>query len=175
MLEEARRVLHGSSAETLNALESLYSLAQTVRRRLPHTPLHFDLAELRGYRYHTGAVFAAYVPGQGQAIAQGGRYDDIGAVFGRARPATGFSADLKTLAGLAITPAAAQQANGIFAPCTDDSALDAQIRKLRVEGECVVCALPGQTGGAREMGCERVLELRQGVWTVIKLENSKSG
>lgn len=169
-LEEGRRVLHGASAETMNALEDLCGLAQAVRRRLPHAPLHFDLAELRGYRYHTGAVFAAYVPGQGQAVAQGGRYDDIGAVFGRARPATGFSADLKTLARLASAPAAVQ-AGGIFAPCTDDSALDAQIRKLRAEGECVVCALPGQAGGAREMGCERVLELRQGVWTVVKRED----
>ncbi|MDA1107582.1 MAG: ATP phosphoribosyltransferase regulatory subunit [Proteobacteria bacterium] len=169
-LEEGRRVLHGASAETMNALEDLCSLAQAVRRRLPHTPLHFDLAELRGYRYHTGAVFAAYVPGQGQAVAQGGRYDDIGAVFGRARPATGFSADLKTLAGLTTAPAAAH-VGGIFAPCADDAALDAQIRKLRAEGECVVCALPGQTGGAREMGCERVLELRQGVWTVVKRED----
>lgn len=169
-LEEGRRVLHGASAETMNALEDLCSLAQAVRRRLPHAPLHFDLAELRGYRYHTGAVFAAYVPGQGQAVAQGGRYDDIGAVFGRARPATGFSADLKTLARLASAPATVQ-AGGIFAPCTDDSALDAQILKLRAEGECVVCALPGQTGGAREMGCERVLELRQGAWTVVKRED----
>lgn len=170
VLEEGRRVLHGASADTMNALEDLCSLAQAVRRRLPHTSLHFDLAELRGYRYHTGAVFAAYVPGQGQAVAQGGRYDDIGAVFGRARPATGFSADLKTLVGLTTAPAAVH-AGGIFAPCVDDAALDAQIRKLRAEGECVVCALPGQTGGAREMGCERVLELRHGVWVVTKLED----
>lgn len=67
--------------------------------------IHIDLAELRGYHYHTGVVFAAYTPGQGQAVAQGGRYDEIGQVFGRARPATGFSTDLATLLRLGASVA----------------------------------------------------------------------
>jgi ATP phosphoribosyltransferase regulatory subunit len=70
----------------------------------PELPIHIDLAELRGYHYHTGVLFAAYVPGQGQAVAQGGRYDEIGQVFGRARPATGFSTDLATLLRLSEPP-----------------------------------------------------------------------
>ncbi len=172
VLEEGRSVLRGASAETLNALEGLCSLVQAVQRRLPETPLHFDLAELRGYHYHTGAVFAAYVAGHGQAVAQGGRYDDIGAVFGRARPATGFSADLKTLASLS-SAAVAATTGAIFAPWAEDAALDASIRSLRAEGERVICALPGQEGGAREMGCGRVLELRQGSWVVTRRKGAE--
>jgi len=172
VLEEGRSVLRGASAETLNALEGLCGLAQAVQRRLPETPLHFDLAELRGYHYHTGAVFAAYVAGHGQAVAQGGRYDDIGVVFGRARPATGFSADLKTLASISSSAPAAT-ISAIFAPWVEDAALDASIRSLRAEGERVICALPGQEGGAREMGCERELELRQGSWVVTRRKGAE--
>ncbi|MDP1708107.1 MAG: ATP phosphoribosyltransferase regulatory subunit [Gammaproteobacteria bacterium] len=167
VLEDGRSVLRGASAETLNALEGLCNLAQAVQRRLPETSLHFDLAELRGYHYHTGAVFAAYVAGHGQAVAQGGRYDDIGAVFGRARPATGFSADLKTLVNLSSAKAATTP-GAIFAPWVEDAALEAVIRSLRTQGERVLCALPGQEGGAREMGCERELELTQGSWVVTR-------
>lgn len=172
VLEEGRSVLRGASAETLNALEGLCSLAQAVQRRLPETPLHFDLAELRGYHYHTGAVFAAYVAGHGQAVAQGGRYDDIGAVFGRARPATGFSADLKTLGSLS-SMAAPVAVDAIFAPCMEDAALEAMIRSLRTQGERVLCALPGQEGGAREMGCERELKLDQGSWVVTRRKGAR--
>src|SRR5690606_9417749 len=83
-----------------DALAELQQLADVLQQRFPQLPVYFDLSELRGYNYHTGVVFAAFVPGVGQAIAQGGRYDDIGAVFGRSRPATGFSTDLKTLVSL---------------------------------------------------------------------------
>ncbi len=76
---------------------------RTIRRQRPDLDIYFDLAELRGYHYHTGIVFAAYVPGHGQALANGGRYNDVGAVFGRARPATGFATDLKAL--MALLPA----------------------------------------------------------------------
>jgi len=92
----------------------LRHLIEALREQWPELPIHVDLAELRGYRYHTGVVFAAYVPGQGQAVAQGGRYDEIGQVFGRARPATGFSTDLATLLRLSSLPEAA--ITGIHAP-----------------------------------------------------------
>jgi len=88
------------NAAALQALDEVEQVAQRVSRQQPDLQLHFDLAELRGFHYHTGVMFAAYQAGQGRAIAQGGRYDDIGAVFGRARPATGFSADLRALAVL---------------------------------------------------------------------------
>lgn len=127
--------------------------------------LHFDLAELRGYHYHTGVVFAAYQLGQGAAIAQGGRYDDIGQAFGRARAATGFSADMRALLALSANAAAHSQ-NSIFAPAATDAALQAKIQALRAEGERVVCALPGQTGGAREAGCSRELVAQAGDWVI---------
>lgn len=167
-LAEARTVLAGAGPEVQAALDNLAAIAGAVRRALPEVPLHFDLAELRGYHYHTGAVFAAYAPGSGQALAQGGRYDDIGRVFGRARPATGFSADLKTL--LALSTATSPGVRGIFAPCADDPALARQVDELRARGERVVCALPGQQGDAAAMGCDRRLVLRDGHWQVAALD-----
>ena len=134
---------------------------------MPELALHFDLAELRGYHYQTGVVFAAFMPGHGQEIARGGRYDDIGHAFGGARPATGFSTDLETLIMLAPQPAAHDGA--IFAPNVDDAALHAVIAELRTQGQRVCVELPGQNGGAREMGCDRVLEQRDGAWQVKTL------
>ncbi len=167
VLGEARKALAAGGAEVLAALDNLQAIAAAVKTVLPNVPLHFDLAELRGYHYHTGAVFAAFVPGRGQAVAQGGRYDDIGRVFGRARPATGFSADLKTL--MALSPATDPKVRGIFAPCADDPALTQQVASLRDQGERVVCALPGQAGGAAAMACDRELVLRDGRWQVVAL------
>lgn len=100
VLAEARVRLGRAPASVLAALDDLLAIADRLASRFPDLPLYFDLGELRGYHYHTGVVFAVFVPGEGQSIAQGGRYDDIGADFGRARPATGFSTDLKTLVTL---------------------------------------------------------------------------
>jgi len=164
ILADAERVLAGAGASVREALAELRALAKAVAA-LELSGLHFDMAELRGYAYHTGAVFAAFVPGRGQAIAQGGRYDDIGRIFGRARPATGFSMDLIGL--LPLAPAGSGAVRGIFAPADDDALLARRIRELRAGGERVVRALPGQTGGAAAMGCDRQL-IRQGSdWQVI--------
>ncbi|MCB1804052.1 MAG: ATP phosphoribosyltransferase regulatory subunit, partial [Candidatus Competibacteraceae bacterium] len=114
ILPLARQHLAEAPASVHQALDTLEHISKAVRRRHPALPIHLDLAELRGYHYHTGLVFAVYVAGQGQEIARGGRYDEIGAVFGRARPATGFSADLKTLLALSRQPIA--DAAGIYAP-----------------------------------------------------------
>ena len=167
-LDAAASVLRDAAPDVRGALDDLRRIAAGLRTRRPHTPLHFDLAELRGYHYHTGPVFAAFVPGHGQAAAQGGRYDDIGRVFGQARPATGFSADLKTLMSLAAPESPAVRA-AIFAPCGEDAALHAKVRTLRAAGECVICALPGQTGDVHAMGCDRELVLSGKEWQVIKL------
>ena len=99
-LEQGRARLAAAPADVQVALNELIEIADSLAGRFPGLPLYFDLGELRGYHYHTGVVFAAFVPGIGQSIAQGGRYDDIGADFGRARPATGFSTDLKSLVTL---------------------------------------------------------------------------
>ncbi len=166
---EARSALAAAAQPVQNALVELETIAQMLRQRYPDLPLHFDLAELRGYKYQTGIVFAAFVPGHGQEVARGGRYDDIGQVFGRARSATGFSADLKTLVSLSAAPDMKPEA-GVMAPAEDDPGLRTKVRELRAAGKRVVFALPGQTASAAEMGCDRQLVARSGSWTVVPLE-----
>ncbi len=167
-LERGRKHLAGAGTEVLAALGDLEKLASLLRGRLPDASLHFDLAELRGYHYHTGVVFAAFVPALGQEIARGGRYDDIGRVFGRARPACGFSADLRTLLKLGKGVGRGEE-DGIFAPWSEDAQLRACVDALRGEGRRVVCALPGQQGEAREMGCSAMLEKTEDEWVVTPL------
>ncbi|HEY9547317.1 MAG TPA: ATP phosphoribosyltransferase regulatory subunit [Solimonas sp.] len=97
VLARAREVLKGAGEETLAALKLVDRIVRELRAEMPKLPIHIDLAELRGYSYHTGMVFAAFVPGHGREIARGGRYDGVGHEFGAPRPATGFSADLNEL------------------------------------------------------------------------------
>src|SRR5690554_3020248 len=118
VLVQAREVLQAAPRSVRAALDELQQLADVVQQRFPSLPVYFDLSELRGYNYHTGVVFAAFVPGVGQAIAQGGRYDDIGAVFGRSRPATGFSSDLRTL--IALGRVDVEPVGAIWAPAVDE-------------------------------------------------------
>jgi ATP phosphoribosyltransferase regulatory subunit len=165
VLDEAAKVFASAGDTVRESLAELKQIAVSLQSYLPGTPLFFDLAELRGYHYHTGVMFSAYLPGHGQAIAWGGRYDDIGRVFGRARPATGFSTDLKQL--VFLTDMQADSADMIFAPANADAVLQEKIDALRAQGERVVCELPGQQGGASEMGCSRKLEQRDGQWEVV--------
>lgn len=167
VLEAAKESLAEAGQEVNAALQNLYHIAHSVSQRLGDLPLYFDLAELRGYRYQTGLVFAAFVPGHGQELARGGRYDNIGKAFGRARPATGFSADLKMLAS--VSQRAFQERGRIYAPAEDDADLEAKIAKLRDQGESVVRALPGQTFSAQELGCSRTLQRQAKGWEVIDL------
>lgn len=146
------------------ALDEFGRLIDLLRRRCPQLDVHVDLAELRGYHYHTGVMFAAYTPRVGRAIARGGRYDNIGVQFGRPRPATGFSTDLKLLAALA---APAVPAAPIYAPAGADPALLAAIAAARRAGEVVIQALPGQAGAGPELGCTRVLGLVDGQWQIV--------
>lgn len=169
---EARAAFQGADATVLNALSELETIAGKLHERYPALPLHFDLAELRGYRYQTGIVFAAFVPGHGQEVARGGRYDDIGRVFGRARPATGFSADLKTLVALSATTLSTRPEPGILAPASDDPALRARVRALREGGARVVFALPGQRATGPELGCDRQLVQQSGEWNVVALSGT---
>lgn len=172
ILVQARAVLRAAPRAVHDALDNLERIAGQLQRSsetsTSHNPcaMNFDLAELRGYQYQTGVVFAAYVPGHGQEVARGGRYDDIGKVFGRARPATGFSADLKPL--IALGTRAAVPVRGIYAPAIDDSALHATVTRLRQSGERVVCGLAGQVGNARAMNCDRVLKRQDNEWVVLQ-------
>ena len=149
--------------EVDSALEDLRAIAQGFRRR--GESVQFDLAELRGYRYHGGAGFAAFVPGHGREIARGGRYDGMNSVDGRPRPATGFSADLRTLYQLGGRRPARR--GGVLAPWPDETegrGVDHAVRELRAAGERVVFLLPGQAGGAPEHDCDRVLVRDGGRW-----------
>ena len=115
VLERAKQSLADAGADVAMAIDALAQVADQIAARMPDVNLYFDLSELRGYHYHTGLVFAALAPGHGQAVANGGRYDDIGEVFGRARPATGFNTDLKALLGYLPAGYGASQTSSIFA------------------------------------------------------------
>ncbi len=163
VIEKARALFADVVPDVREALDEMVALREALRVRLPEVPVHYDLAELRGYGFHSGVTFAAFVPGVGQEIARGGRYDHIGEDFGRARPATGFSTDLKILMRVGSAPGPAE-ADAVFAPWQGDQALEAEIEELRASGRIVVRELPGQAGDAAATGCTHVLELRDGDW-----------
>ena len=167
-LKEARRVLAGAPANVIGALDQLKRIAERLRESHPDLRLGFDFCELRGYNYHTGLVFAAYVPGHGDAVGKGGRYDAIGQDFGRARPATGFSLDVRAL--VALGRRTVRRSAVIWAPADPDPSLDAAVARLRTT-EAVVRALPEDVSvNPAERGCDRVLVKRDGQWVVEQLE-----
>jgi len=166
VLDVARRKLPAIPA-LRRALATLRALSDACK-----VPASFDLAELRGYHYHSGVVFDAYCEGEAgsglQLIARGGRYDEVGKAFGRPRPATGFSIDLRGLAG-AAAPLSARGA--ILAPringrTGDGAKLAAAVGRLRAAGETVIEELPGHARFRRELGCTRRLIRRRGAWVV---------
>lgn len=161
VLDRARRALP-RYPEIDRALRDLKTLFKNGR-----IPVSVDLADLRGYHYHSGVVFAAYAPGVANAIALGGRYDEVGKAFGRARPATGFSMDLRDLARAAP---ADNGASAIRAPHSADPGLAAAIRKLRGAGEIVVVRLPGHASEPIVPECDRELAKRGGKWVVRRLK-----
>ncbi|MFP4137107.1 MAG: ATP phosphoribosyltransferase regulatory subunit [Halomonas sp.] len=165
VLDEAREAFAEAPAPVAAALEQLRALLRGVLAAHPEVALYLDLGELRGYAYHTGMMFAAYVPGYGQALAKGGRYDDTGRAFGRARPATGFSMDLKQLATL--SPAEPPR-EGIWAPAEGEGLAEA-VMALRARGERVVQALPGQRTGPEAHRCDRELVQADGRWQAVTL------
>ncbi|WP_018873817.1 ATP phosphoribosyltransferase regulatory subunit [Thioalkalivibrio sp. ALJ16] len=166
VLDMARTALAGAPAEIEAALDHLQAVVTRLQASEPGLDLHLDLAELRGYAYHTGLVFAAFVPGSGQAIARGGRYNEIGRVFGRARAATGFSTDLRTFVrGETARAADLSARQSVRAPAADDAALEAVIADLRARGVRVVRELDGQE---LESPLGARLERRDGEWTVVE-------
>jgi ATP phosphoribosyltransferase regulatory subunit len=168
VLTRARSVLAGAPPAVGEAIDYVDAVARQLKRRLPGLQVHYDLAELRAYHYQTGVVFAAFVPGEGQEVARGGRYDQIGEVFGRARPATGFSADLKTLMRLGSRQSEVLQ-GAVLAPFGDDPALIERVEALRASGTVVIQALPDQPGDPAEMGCAYRLENQGEQWDVVPL------
>jgi ATP phosphoribosyltransferase regulatory subunit len=181
--------LPDATREALNVLVHLYGDASVVQEAIqafaawPHvvSALHellwlsthmsvrvsFDLADSKGYAYYSGARFAIYVQGGSDALVRGGRYDEVGAVFGRARAAVGFSLDLKAL--VEVLPKQAPKA-AIKAPWSEDAQLREAISQLRLSGESVICALPSQVQLPDEFECDRELVLLKGVWSVVSLK-----
>ena len=148
------------------ALDDLAWLASHVRRAHPDVTLGFDLADVGGHGYYSGVRFAAYAKGSADALLRGGRYDEIGAVFGRNRPAVGFSTDLKAISAVA---APEPRRMAVRAPWGEDAALRAAIRSLREQGDTVVCILPGHEHEGEEFDCDRELVAVDGRWVLRAL------
>jgi ATP phosphoribosyltransferase regulatory subunit len=166
LIASARKALPNIDAVT-KALDELERLCcSPAWLRYPDVDLSIDLADLRGYRYHNGVSFAAYVAGRADAVGRGGRYDGVGHAFGRARAATGFSLELRDLA--AMLPSS-EPDPAIRAPWSDDPALAAKVAELRAEGHVVIQALPGHEDEQQEFACDRELVHRQGQWELSPL------
>ncbi|SDY97355.1 ATP phosphoribosyltransferase regulatory subunit [Nitrosomonas sp. Nm58] len=162
ILTHARKMLpnHPEIESALNQLEVIEEELKTYVDKIT-----FDLSDLRGYHYHTGMVFAAYTQGSANAIALGGRYDEIGKAFGRARPATGFSMDLRELSRLTTLDTSPK---GILAPYErNDKTLEKIVEQLRDEGHIVVTELPGNENEEDTSYYDRKLILHNGVWEVV--------
>ncbi len=160
VLVEARHVLLGDFAAALPAIDQLEQVASCLQSRFDGVDLYLDLAELRGYDYHTGLVFAAYTDGYGRALANGGRYDEIGEVFGAARPATGFNTDLKALVDLSEDQGVDGCADAIHAPQDNCETLWQAVCRLRRDGETVIY-------GDRQGQCTRQLVANGDQWDVV--------
>lgn len=150
----AARTLLPAHPLVTEALNQLAWLAAHLRSAFPTLRIGFDLSDMSGYAYYSGARFAVYGQAASEALARGGRYDEVGAIFGRNRPAVGFSLDLKTLADIAA-PVPAGKA--IRAPWGEDAALQAAVRRLRAAGETVIALLPGHEFEAQAFECDREL------------------
>jgi ATP phosphoribosyltransferase regulatory subunit len=192
-LRELSAGLDAKTREALLLLPQLYGgpeVLATARQRLPAYPelgacldlleaigrqlsgevkeLCFDLAELRGYHYHSGVVFAAYAGARPEAIARGGRYDEVGRAFGRARPATGFTMDLRDLADMGNGDLRPMRVLAPYRP--GDAGLQVEVTRLRAGGIIVVVELPGHEANRAELGCEQQLVSRTGTWKLEPLK-----
>tara|TARA_B100000700_G_scaffold127067_1_gene142273 strand:- start:2456 stop:3640 length:1185 start_codon:yes stop_codon:yes gene_type:complete len=174
--------LHGDAGILDDAIHAFDKLSPDIRKYINEVKtltdsiidkfdvsINIDLSELRGYNYHTGMIYTAFVPNEGKGIAFGGRYDDIGSAFGKARPATGFSTDMKQL--LELQNISEDTPDKIFAPVDDNDSLQKKITELREQGKIVIQELEGQNATAKEMNCSQTLVCENDQW-VIK-ENKK--
>jgi ATP phosphoribosyltransferase regulatory subunit len=169
VLARARQELPTHSEVRL-ALDELDWLASHLKRAYPELQVGFDLSDMGGYAYYSGPRFAIYGAGFSDALARGGRYDEVGAIFGRNRPAVGFSLDLKALAEAApaMPPAAA-----VLAPWSEAPELRAAVRRLREQGETVLSVLPGHNPEAQAFECDRELVHVSGHWVLQALSAAR--
>ncbi|MDA7760419.1 ATP phosphoribosyltransferase regulatory subunit [bacterium] len=169
VLAEARSRLAGSPEPVIAALDQLNKIVDALTNQ--SVTIYLDLGDLAGYRYHTGIVFAAYKQGYGKALGNGGRYDNIGEAFGRARTATGFAFDLKSLVANGATE---QQALlGIYVPSTTDTQCDDMVAQLREQGERVVQGFDGQVPNFKEINCDRQLVKKDDQYQIEKYPDLK--
>lgn len=165
VLAHAREALPGRPL-VRQALDELQWLAAHLAQAYPGLRIGFDLSDMSGYAYYSGPRFAVYGASSSDALARGGRYDEVGAVFGRNRPAVGFSLDLKALSEVAP---GAPAGSAVLAPWGEDPALRAAVRRLREAGETVVCSLPGHEPEAQTLSCDRELRSVDGRWVLQAL------
>ncbi len=165
VLVNARKVLELTPLVD-TALNDLQWLFEHLSQTYPGLQLSFDLADLSEYAYYSGPRFAIFAAGSGDALVRGGRYDEVGAVFGRSRPAVGFSADLKQW----VTQTEVRELRtAIKAPWRHDAKLRQLIRQLREQGESVICVLPGHEDEGQEFNCDRELVLDNDQWILVAL------
>jgi ATP phosphoribosyltransferase regulatory subunit len=172
VIETAQNSLKAAGKTVADALQHLENISDLITSHFPNIQLHIDLAEMRGYAYHTGILYTAYLPDHGSSIAHGGRYDGIGEAFGNSRPAIGFSTDLRTLANLSFGTTELMNSlgvNGILAPYTLNKELDLVIEQLRARGEQVIRQLDeNSTLTVQQQGCNRVIEKQEDDWVVVE-------
>jgi ATP phosphoribosyltransferase regulatory subunit len=164
VLQKARQ-LFGNVVAAQVAVDQLDKVASIIEQRYPTAELYFDLGELRGYHYLTGLVFAAFAPGYGNPIASGGRYDHIGEVFGRARPATGFAVDITAISKLGLLKKIGIPAVAVIE--SSDANQWQAIQNLREQGQRVVAV--GDGANLVELGCDRQLLFQDGCYQVVAL------
>lgn len=169
MLEDARKVYADCADDLHQSIDHMQAVVEAVQTEFPNTLIHCDLSELRGYSYHTGLVYAAFLPGQGKEIARGGRYDDVGSVFGNARPATGFSADLISL--YQLSNVSSKPEPGILAPANDDPELVKTIQALRQDNQRVIIDLSSGNTSPEDQYCDRRLVRQTSGWVVEQVSS----
>ncbi|MFN9727926.1 ATP phosphoribosyltransferase regulatory subunit [Acidovorax sp.] len=162
VLDEAEKCLYG-----IAGVDQVLSNLRWLASKLADVSVSVDLADLRGYAYYSGVRFAIYAPGASDALVRGGRYDEVGGVFGRNRPAAGFSLDIKQVVSV-VQPRALRAA--IRAPWNEAADVNAAIAALRKSGETVVCVLPGWESEVDEFRCDRELVQKAGQWVVQPID-----
>ncbi len=161
VISTIRELVAPLSADAVEAIDELKQLVNRINARYPNVNLYMDLSELRGYNYHTGMVFAAYKTGGSQPLASGGRYDETGKVFGRARPATGFSLNLLKVADVSEISIGTQKV--ILAPSTDEEGLFEYIKQLRADG----CRVIRQLADSDIESSDALIDQKDGQWCVV--------
>jgi len=164
-IKQARNVFDSNLSKIHEYLDIIEEVAHQLQTNYSNVSVHCDLAELRGYEYHTGLVFAAFVEGQGTEIARGGRYDNVGELFGEARPATGFSTDLIALQRLMHSPAALSEA--ILAPNAKGADCCALIKSLRASGNIVIIDLSNGQLSAKKQNCNKIIKQQNNEWILL--------